>query len=129
VTSVRIGDRCIGMALVSGVIGGVGRARLDLVAGTASVLALAMLGLYVWIIREQHGELALWAVGALLLGALAAAYGAVGSSPHRRASLVLAGVTLLALGTLAILSIGLPILLAGALCVIASMRQSRVREP
>src|SRR3954452_7863158 len=116
------------MALFSGLIGDVGRARLDLLAGTASVLALAVLGLYVWIIREQQGELALWAVGALLLGATAAGYGAVRSSPHRRASLVVAGVTLLALGALAILSIGLPILLAGALCVTASMRQSPVPE-
>jgi hypothetical protein len=101
----------------------VGGGRLDLVAGTASVLALAMLGVYVSIIHQQHDQPAPWAVAALVVGAAAAGYGAVGSRAHRRASLLLAGATLLALGALAILSIGLPILLAGALCVVAAGRR------
>jgi hypothetical protein len=102
---------------------------VDLLAGTASVLALGMLGVYVSIIREQRDEPALWAVAALLVGAAAAGYGTVGRAPHRRASLVLAGVTLLGLGALAILTIGLPILLAGGLCVLAAMRHPGVSSP
>ncbi len=99
-----------------------GRLRFDLLAADAAVLALAMLVVYVSVIREQGGEVAVWAVVVLVADAAAAAYGSVRSSPHRRATLVAAGVLLVALGVLALLTIGLPILLAGLLCLVSAAR-------
>ena len=106
-----------------------GRGRLDAIAVAASVLAVAMVVVYLAVIRQQEGEPAAWAVAVLIGGAAAAAYGAVVAAPYRRAALVLAGLALLALGLLAILTIGLPILMAGALCLLAAVRQSPLRAP
>lgn len=103
-----------------------GRGRLDAIAVTASVLAVAMLVVYLSVIRQQEGEPAAWVVAALIGGAAAAAYGAVVAAPYRRAALGLAGLTLMVLGMLAILTIGLPILVAGALCLMAAARQKSV---
>jgi hypothetical protein len=100
-----------------------GRIRIDLVAAAASSLAVAMVVVYLVVIHQQDGDPALWAVAALVVGAVAAGYGAVRAFHHRRAALLLAGLVLVALGLLAILSIGLPILLAGVLCFVAFARQ------
>jgi hypothetical protein len=105
------------------------RARLDAIAVAASVLALAMFVVYLSVIRQQEGEPATWAVAALIGGAAAAAYGAVLTAPYRRAALMLSGLALVALGVLAILTIGLPILLAGALCLVAAARQKPLPAP
>jgi hypothetical protein len=106
-----------------------GRDRSDLVAVAGSALALVMLIVYLRIMGEQQDDPAPWVVGALIVGAAAAGYGAVGNPPYRRASLVCAGVLLMALGVLAILSIGLPILVAGAMCLLASLRQRSAPNP
>lgn len=104
-----------------------GRARQDLVAVAAAVLALVMLIVYLRVIREQDGQPATWAVAILVLGAAAAGYGAVVAAPYRRAALLLAGCALAALGLLAILTIGMPILVAGVLCLAAAARQRPAR--
>lgn len=98
------------------------RARFDLLAAAASVLALVTLVVYVSVIRQQGGEVAVWAVAFLVAGTAAAAYGSVQTSPHRRTALVAAAVLLVALGVLALLTIGLPILLAGVLCLVSAAR-------
>ena len=64
----------------------------------------------------------MWAVAALVVGAAAAGVGAVVAFPYRRASLAGAALLLILLGLLAILTIGLPILLSGALCLVAGWR-------
>lgn len=99
-----------------------GRARFDVLAATASALATAMLVVYVSVVREQGGEVAAWAVADLVAGAAAAAYAVVPTSAHRRAALVVAGILLVVLGVLALLTIGLPILLAGLLCLASAGR-------
>lgn len=106
-----------------------GRFRFDLVAVAASLLALVMLFVYLSVINQQEGDVALWAVAVLVVGAGAAAYGAATGSPHRRASLIAAGLLLGALGVLAILSIGLPILVAGVLALVAAMRAGPTPAP
>jgi hypothetical protein len=106
-----------------------GRARLDAIAVAASVLSVAMLLVYLWVIRQQGGQPVVWAMAALAGGAAAAAYGAVVTAPHGRAVLVLAGLALLAVGVLAILTVGLPILMAGALCLVAAVRQRPAPTP
>jgi hypothetical protein len=99
------------------------RARWDPFAAAASALALIMLLVYLWVIRQQQDEPpAAWAVAALVVGAAAAGLGAVVAFPYRRAALAVAAVVLILLGLLAILTIGLPILVAGALCIVAGWR-------
>lgn len=106
-----------------------GRVRLDAFAVVASVLATVMVIVYSTVTREQGGEPAAWAVAALVGGAAAAAYGAVRTVPYRRSALVLAGLVLFAMGVLAILSIGLPILLAGVLSLAAAVRRGGRGRP
>ena len=60
--------------------------------------------------REQSDDPAVWFLGALILGATAAGYGSRGSAHHRRAVLLLAGIGLVAVGALAVLSVGFPVL-------------------
>jgi len=104
----------------------VGQARWNPFAAAASALALTMLAVYLWVIRQQQdGAPARWAVAALILGAAAAGLGAIEAFPYRRASLAVAAVLLIVLGLLAILTIGLPILAAGVLCIVAGWRRGR----
>jgi hypothetical protein len=98
------------------------RSRLDLLAAVPAALAVVMLVVYVDVVHAQGSDPAPWVLAVLVLGGVAAAYGAVVRAPHRRVALVVAGVLLLGLGLLAVLTIGLPILLAGALCVGAALR-------
>jgi hypothetical protein len=98
------------------------RRVLDPFALAASVLGGVMLAVYVSVTRQQEGDPATWVVAALILGVTAAGYGSVAAVPYRRPSLVLGGLVLVALGLLAILTLGLPILAAGALCLVAAVR-------
>ena len=104
------------------ILTGMGRARVDPFAVVAGLLAAAMLAVYVAVVRQQQGEPAPWALAALALGAVASGYGAVRAAPRRRVALALAAAVLLATGLLAILSIGLPILAAGVLALVAAAR-------
>ena len=99
------------------------RHPFDFVAVAAALLALAMLAAYTAIMRQQDDGPAGWVVVVLAVGALGAAYGSVTGAPYRRAALVVAAVVLAGLGLLAILSIGLPILLASGLCLVAALRR------
>ncbi len=98
------------------------RPRLDLLAVAAALLAVSVLGGYLAIMRDQQEDPAAVALAGLVLGAAAAAYGAVRSSPWWAASLWRASGVLGLLGLLAILSIGVPILVASALAGIAALR-------
>jgi uncharacterized membrane protein len=88
-------------------------------AAASALLALVMVAVYLWVIHWQDGEVAIWFVSGLALAALLAAAGAVLAS---RPVLIVAGVLLLALGFLGILSIGLPIVAAGVLAILAAVR-------
>jgi hypothetical protein len=103
-----------------------GPARFDAVAAVASALALTMTFVYLSVMRQQDSEPAGWVVATLLLGAVAAGYGALTTARHRRTALVVAGGLLGMLGLLAILTIGLPILLAAALCLVSLVRRGPV---
>jgi 4-hydroxybenzoate polyprenyltransferase len=103
------------------------RAALDPVAALAAVLGLAMLLVYVVLMRAQGDRPLVWVLTALLVASVSAGYGAATGSPHRRAALLGAGLVFVTLGILAILSIGLPILVAGALCLFSVARRTRAR--
>jgi len=104
------------------------RVRLDLVALVGAVLALVMVVGYLAIMRQESDRPVAWFLAALILGAAAAGYGTITAAPYRGAALLLAGVVLAAVGVLAILSIGFPILLAGALCLVSAARSARPRS-
>jgi hypothetical protein len=73
-----------------------------------------------------QGERPLGWVLAVLLGAsVLAILGSRPGSSHRLAALLTAGTLLLGLGFLALFSIGLPIMLAGLLALLAALRGAR----
>ena len=95
----------------------------DGLAIAASLIALAMVVVYLVLIRAQgDGSPAVWFLLTLLAAAALAGYGARRDAAHRMTALLLAGAALLAIGLLAILSIGLPILVAGGLALAAALR-------
>lgn len=96
--------------------------RLDLLALSASLVALAVTLLYLFLVATEHGRPAWWALVVLVVGVAGSAYAVRPKVPHRRVALVVSAVGLLALGYLAILTIGMPLLLAGALCAAAALR-------
>jgi hypothetical protein len=96
--------------------------RVDLLALAASVLTLAVTGLYLAVLHSQQGSPAWWALTVLVVGFVGTAYAVRPARAHRRTALVLSAVGLLGLGLLALLSIGLPLLVAGALSVAAAAR-------
>ena len=98
------------------------RRRPDGLALAAAVLAAVMGVAYVWLMDAQGDVPRSWYLALLLAGTILAGYGAVLGSPGRPVSLVLSAVVLLAAGALALASIGLPILVAGTLAVVASLR-------
>lgn len=98
------------------------QSRWDLLAATSAVLALVMLGLYLGIIAGQGGDPAWWFVLLFGAAALLAAYGSMRRARGRRWLLGVAGVVMVGLGLLAILSIGCPIVIAGAFALGAALR-------
>ncbi len=97
---------------------------VDPFAAASAVLAAVMVVTYLAVINDQDGEAAPWVVVALLVGAALAAYGALRSAPLRQITLAIAVALLGLLGLVAILSIGVPILLASALALVALIRST-----
>jgi hypothetical protein len=92
----------------------------DLMPLVAAGLAVVMAGVYVWLMGVQGDQPRSWFLGALLVGALLSAYGSRPQMPYRRPALLIAAVCLLGVGILGILSIGWPIVGAGALAMLSS---------
>lgn len=99
---------------------------VDLFAVAASALAAVMTAAYVGIMNSQDARPLAWVLVALLGSMALTAYAAYTGSPLRRQALVVASGVLGLLGLLAILSIGLPILLAGVLAGVAAARDRRL---
>ena len=104
--------------------------RLDLLALSASVLAAAVTVLWLFLVATDDDDSppSWWALGVLLVSIAGTAYAVRLARPHRRAALVVSAVGLIALGYLALFSIGLPLLLAGALSVAAALRARPVKD-
>lgn len=77
---------------------------------------------YLVIITQQDGQPAAWFVAGLTMAGLLCIYGTVRAAVGRRWVLGVAAVLLLGLGLLGILTIGLPILVAGVLAGVAATR-------
>jgi hypothetical protein len=85
----------------------------------AAALTLAMTAVYVSIMSAQGEAPLAWVLAVLVLGVLLALYGALVGVPARRVALFCGGSLLVALGVLAIFSIGLPLLLGGVALMVA----------
>jgi hypothetical protein len=94
----------------------------DLLAAIAAVIALTMIGIYIGLISQQGGQLAVWFLAGLGMAALLSIYGAARAAPRRGLALVVSGVMMAILGLLGILSIGFPIIGAGVLAQVAAAR-------
>jgi hypothetical protein len=97
--------------------------RIDPIAMLAAAIALAMIIVYIAVANSQDNEPLAWVVLLLALGSVLAAYGSWRDAPRRKFTLTVAAAGLLALGVLAILTIGVPILVAGALALWAAQRE------
>jgi|SRR4051794_16918391 hypothetical protein len=97
--------------------------RIDLLAVVAALVAIAMTAVYRGLIESQGDESPLWWVqAALVLAALLALAGAP-TGNRRRGPVLLAATGLLGvIGLLGILTIGLPVLLAAGLTLVAALR-------
>jgi hypothetical protein len=102
--------------------------RIDLLALSASLLAMAVTVLYLFLVTTGDGTPAWWALVVLVVGAAGSGYAVRLKASRRRPALVVSAVGLLALGYLAILTIGLPLLLAGAFCVAAALRHRTEKD-
>jgi hypothetical protein len=102
----------------------------DPVAAAAAAIAAVMTVLYFALVRHQGNHPAAWFVSALIAAALLSLYGAFRAAPARRLALAAAAVTLLVLGLLGLLSVGLPIAAAGVLALVAAARgQAPITRP
>lgn len=97
----------------------------DLLAAIAAAIALIMIGLYIGLISQEGGDVAVWFLAGLAAAALLSIYGVARAAPLRKLALAVSGVVMVVLGLLGILSIGFPILGAGVLALVAAAR----REP
>jgi hypothetical protein len=95
----------------------------------AAVVSLVMAWVYVTVVHGQGEEPATWVVAVLVGAGLGAGYGAFRGTPGRRAVLGTCACALAALGLLAILSVGLPILLAAVLCLLGALRGPARESP
>jgi hypothetical protein len=95
----------------------------DFASLLAALIALVMAGMYIKVMNSQCDDPQAWVLIVLAVGAALTSYGTWRDAPYRTVSLTVAAVGLLALGVLAILTIGLPILIAGGLALWASQRQ------
>lgn len=101
----------------------------DPLAVVAALVAASMAAVYVGVMHAQDDQPLPWVLVVLAGCALAAAYGAPLRTRHRRAVLWTTAAALLLLGLVAILSIGLPILVAGGLALLAGARTTRTHGP
>jgi hypothetical protein len=98
------------------------RIAWDRLALLASLLCAATGVGYVWLIEHQGDQPVAWFLSGLVVSMLLAVYGAATAVPMRTAALTISGTVLVVLGILGLPSIGLPVLVAGALVLAAGVR-------
>ena len=99
--------------------------RLDLLPLCASVLTAAVTVLYVYLDLAQDSRPSWWAMTIIVVCVAESGYAVRPKAPGRRAALVLSSIGMLGLGYIALFSIGIALLLAGALCAAAALRHRR----
>ncbi len=95
---------------------------VDWPAALGAAIGLIMLAVYVSIMRQQGDPPLVWVLVLIALGVLGTGYGSVRRALHRGVVLLVSAALLGSVGLLAILTIGVPILLAALLCALAATR-------
>lgn len=85
-----------------------------------AAIALAVDVGYLRLIDSQGNEPVAWFVVGLVLAAAAACYGAWRDAPQRGSALNASGIILVVLGLLGLMSVGLPLLIAGVIAFYAA---------
>jgi hypothetical protein len=98
------------------------RVRCDRPAVAAVAIALMVAGGYIWLMARQGDRPEIWYFCGIAVVAGLAAYGAVGTAAARTPALATAGTALIGLGVVGILSIGLPLVVAGVFALFAAVR-------
>ena len=99
-----------------------GKRHTDLFALSAACICFAVLLAYLAVTSSQGNASAAWVDTMLVGGGILAAYGSQPWAKGRVSALFVAAIFLGLLGVVSILSIGLPILVASALCGISAVR-------
>jgi hypothetical protein len=100
--------------------------RLSVPALAAATLTAATAAAYALLIGAQDGEwsaVVVVVLAGLVVCAVVIAYGAGPDVLHRRLALVAAGSVILVIGVLSIATVGLPLLLAAVLALMAGLRR------
>jgi hypothetical protein len=100
--------------------------RPDALGSAAAALAAAMAVVYIGLMSSQGDAPRSWFLVLLLTGALLSGFGAVVKQRWGQTAFILSAAVLLPAGVLALATIGLPILAAGTLAVLASLRSRDV---
>jgi hypothetical protein len=95
----------------------------DLRAIIAGTVTAAVAVIYLLIMRAEGDTPAWWFLSGLSIAVILLAYGARRDAVRRRPALTLAGANLVGLGILGLLSIGFPLVCAGALALISAGRE------
>jgi membrane-bound ClpP family serine protease len=96
---------------------------LDSAPIAAALIATAVLGLYLRLMRQESDRPVAWFLGGLVVSILLCGYASVRLA-LRRTALITAGMIMIILGMLGILSIGLPILVAGIVAMLSALRRT-----
>jgi hypothetical protein len=104
------------------------RGRADPAAIAAAVVAGGVAVTYVWLMRQENDQPVAWFLGGLVLSMLLCGYGSA-RVPLRRTSLAAAGGIMVVIGWLGIFSVGLPVLVAGIVALLAAARPREANRP
>jgi len=96
--------------------------RVDLLCVAAAVLVFAVVFFYLVLVAQEGGRPTLWAVALLTLCGAGAIYASRRTSWGRRSVAGLSGTVLIFLGYLTLFSVGVPLVLAAALCLVAALK-------
>lgn len=103
------------------------RSTTEPLATFATILALGMVVLYLWLVHQKTDNYSLGFVVVILAAVLLAAYGAIWRVPYRRTALGIAAAVLTMLGLLlaltSVLYLGLPLLAAGVVALASILRR------
>jgi len=95
---------------------------MDVLPAIAALIAAGVAAGYVVLVQAQGNPVAIWFLAGLIGAAVVSGYGTVRTAPRREIALIAAGVVLTGLGLVGILTIGLPVVCAGILTLVAAGR-------
>jgi hypothetical protein len=95
---------------------------VDLLCVAAAVLVFAVVFFYLVLVVQEGSRPTLWAVALLTLSGAGAVYASRRVAWGRRSVAGLSGTVMIFLGYLTLFSIGIPLVLAATLCIVAALK-------